>query len=68
MANDAYMKALKEVLQDDSPATPTTRTAAEITADIAEISLRLRGPLSNVERLWLIEDRRELRKQLDAMT
>lgn len=64
MANDAYTKALKQVLTDASPPPETARTKAEIEADISAISERLKGPLSNVERLWLVEDRQILRKQL----
>jgi hypothetical protein len=64
---DAYNRALKEILTDNSPAKPTTRTREEISADILAISHRLKGPLSNPERLWLIEDRNNLRKQLAAL-
>jgi hypothetical protein len=66
VANDAYIQALSEILTDTSPARPTTRMPADIEADILAISNKLKGPLSNVERLWLVEDRRELRKQLAA--
>lgn len=66
MAN-AYNRALEKILTNDSPATPTTRSKAEIEACISEISERLKGPLSNVERLWLVEDRHEFQKQLTAM-
>jgi hypothetical protein len=68
MANDAYNKALKEILTDDSPARPTEKTREEIETEIAAVSKRLQGPLNNVERLWLVEDKRELRKQLAAVT
>lgn len=64
MANDAYTKALKDILTSDKPPAPTTRTRAQIESDIAEITNMLRGSLSNVERLCLVEDRQHLRKQL----
>lgn len=67
MANDAYTKALKEILSDPSPAQPTSRTRAQIEADILSVSNQLKGPLSNAERLCFVQDRRELRKQLDAV-
>lgn len=62
---DAYLKALRKVMQNDCPAAPTTRTRAEIESDIAEISAQLRGHLPSSERLCLIEARVELRKQLE---
>ena len=58
---DAYMEALKEALTDETPAAPTSRTRQEIAADINEITKLLTGPLSNVERLCLVEDRQRLR-------
>jgi len=64
--NDAYTKALKKILTNDDPARPTARPLAEIEVDIAEISQRLKGPLSNPDRLDLVEARRELRKQLET--
>lgn len=64
MANDLYTKTLRKILSDTSVPPPTTRTRAEIEADIAAISKELAGPLNNVERLWLVEDRQNLRKQL----
>jgi hypothetical protein len=66
MANDAYIKELSAIFSDTSPARPTARMPADIEADILAISNTLKGPLSNVERLWLVEDRQKLRKQLAA--
>lgn len=66
MAGGRYMKALKTILTDETPAQPTTRTRAEIERDIAEITAELKGPMSNVERLCLVEDRQHLHKQLAA--
>jgi len=65
MAKDRYMSELKRVMTDPTPPAPTTLSRAEIEAKIAEISATLKHPLSNVQRLWLVEDRRELRKQLE---
>jgi hypothetical protein len=64
MPNDPYLKALQKVMRNDNPARPTSRSRAEIEGDIAEISAMLRGSLPNSERLCLIEERVELRKQL----
>jgi hypothetical protein len=66
MANDPYYNALNEIMSDTSPACPTDRMPADIEADILVISKTLKGPLSNLERLWLVEDRQILRKQLAA--
>lgn len=63
---DPYMDAIKDVLNDKTPARPTSRTKTEIANEIVAISDRLKGPLSNVERVWLIEDRSNLRKQLSV--
>lgn len=68
MAKTPYYSELQRIMEDKSPAQPTTQTRAEIEAAIADITVRLRGPLSNVERLWLFEDRTALRKQLAAMS
>lgn len=67
MANDAYTKALREVLTNDSPPAPTSRTRAEIEMAIQSITDQLRGPLANVERLLLVDERRELRKQFETV-
>ncbi len=66
MANDAYYRTLNEILSDTSAVRPTDRMPADIETDILAISKTLKGPLSNVERLWLVEDRQHLRKQLAA--
>lgn len=62
-----YVDHLHEILSDDAPAPASTRSRAEIQADIDAISEMLRGPLHNAERLNLVEDRHHLRKQLSAM-
>lgn len=62
-----YIKELGRIMNDKSPAAPTTRTRAEIEADIAAISKALVGPMSNTERLLLVGDRADLRKQLAAL-
>lgn len=64
---DLYKKELQKILDDTSVAQATERSKAELEAGIAELSALLKGPLSNVERLWLIEDRQHLRKQLAAL-
>jgi hypothetical protein len=61
-----YNKALKKILDDDTPPPTTALTRAELKAEIANISKQLQGPLSNTERLCLVEDRQVLRKQLAA--
>jgi len=58
------MKELKRIMLDETPATPTGRPREEIEAEISEITKLLAGPLSNFERLDLVEARRALRKQL----
>lgn len=66
MANDAYNKALKEILNDERmPA--ITKPLEELELELAAVSKRLQGPLSNVERLWFVEDRRTLQKQISAL-
>ena len=40
------------------------RRVVEIEAAIAMISDTMKGPLSNFERAWLHEDRKDLRKEL----
>lgn len=67
MALDAFNRELRRIMDNDAPAKPTTLSRAVIEATIAEISESLKGPLSNVDRLDLVESRRELRKQLAAM-
>jgi hypothetical protein len=67
MAKDAYISALQEVLNDKTPVGASSRTREQIEADITKVSERLRGPLHNVERLWLVEDRRNLRKELATL-
>jgi hypothetical protein len=64
----AYYKALQRIMTDNSPAIPTKRSRGEIEANIAAISEELKKPLGNADRLGLIEDRHELRKQLAALT
>jgi hypothetical protein len=64
MANDLYTKELKKILADTSVPGPTALSRTQIEAGILEISDRLKGSLNNVERLWLVEDRQHLRKQL----
>lgn len=61
---DAYLKALQEVMTDEAPAKPTIKPLEELEIDLAAVTKRLQGPLSNVERLWLVEDKRELQKQI----
>lgn len=63
-----YLRELEKIVRDPTPATPTMRSAAEIETDILQITDLLRGALPNVERLCLIEDRQNLRKQLAAIT
>lgn len=64
---NAYLNALQEVMTNDAPARPTNATLAELEISEGIISKRLLGPVSNPERLWLIEDRREIRKQIAAL-
>lgn len=64
MANDAYTKELRKIMSDKRSPRPSSLTRAEIETAIAEISAQLKAPLSNVERLCLVEDRQELRKIL----
>lgn len=67
MGLSRYEKQLHKIMNDKSPAKPTTATRAELELSISIISKRLLGPVNNVERLWLVEDRHELRKQLAAL-
>ena len=68
MAKNVYLNTLKKIMNNDAPARPTSRSKEEIEAAILAISAELKGPLSNTERLLLVEDRVELRKQLQAAT
>lgn len=43
-------------------------TAAEIQSQIDHIGTMLRGPLDNIERGFLVADRRELRERLAQLT
>lgn len=65
---DLYTREVKKILADTSVpdgARELDRTAVE--AAITEITAKLKGPLSNVERLWLIEDRQHLRNRLSQL-
>lgn len=62
MSNSPYLKELRKVMTAAGPARPCTMTDAEIETAIADISAQLKGPLSNLERLCLLEERIELRK------
>lgn len=64
MALDAYNKELKKILTNDAPPSPSNMTREEIQAAASLITAMLQGPLSNAERLALVEERRELRKHL----
>ena len=65
--NDAYTKALQRIMTDKSPPPATSRARSEIEANIQAISDELKKPLSNVDRLGLVEDRQILRRQLAAL-
>ncbi len=39
-------------------------TSDELRAAAEEITALLKGPMSNVERAWLVEDRRDIRAEL----
>jgi hypothetical protein len=62
-----YMNALQEVMTNDIPAKSTIKPLEELQIDLAAVTKRLQGPLSNLERLWFIEDRRALKKQIAAL-
>lgn len=66
MAKKTYYDAVKEALDDQPALANCSLTDAEIEAEIAEISQKLTGPLSNVERIECIADRSELRATLKA--
>lgn len=67
MARNRYTEELRKVMQDRSPAPDTTRTREEIEEAIAAITHTLRGPMHNMLRLDLVEERRTLQKQLAAL-
>jgi hypothetical protein len=52
---------------DVAPTKPTSATLAELEISLGIISKRLLGPLSNPERLWLVEDKREIKKQIATL-
>lgn len=64
MAKDAYIEAAHKILTDENPVPPSGLSRREIETAIANITKKLAGPMSNVERLWMLEDRQNLRKQL----
>jgi hypothetical protein len=64
---DAYLNALQEVMTDTAPTKPSVATLAELEISEGILSKRLLGPMSNPERIWAIEDRREIRKQIAAL-
>lgn len=64
---NAYLNALQEVMSNDAPATHTEATVDELKLSLQIISKRLLGPLHNVERIWLVEDKREIQKQIAAL-
>ena len=66
MANDAYTKALKEILNDERMP-PITKPLEELEIELAAVQKRLNGHLSNVERLWFVEDKRAIQKQIAAL-
>ena len=66
MANDAYAKALKEILNDERMP-PITKPLEELEFELEAATKRLKGPLSNLERLWFVEDRKKLRQQIAAL-
>lgn len=60
-----YHNVLEETLKSaDAAPVREVRTREQIETDIANITAALRGPLDNVERIWLCGDRRELQKEL----
>lgn len=61
-----YLNELRKVMTATSPARPCAMSDAEVEAAIADISAQLKGPLSNLERLCLVESKIELRKILTA--
>lgn len=64
--NDAYTKALKEILNDERmPA--ITKPLEELEIELESVKKRLQGSLSNVERLWFVEDKRAIQKQIAAI-
>ena len=47
-----------------SEAVGPNSTTEELIAADAEMTKRLRGPLSNTERMWLVDDRKCIREEL----
>jgi hypothetical protein len=69
MAWSGYISALqKELLRADSASVKGGKTRGELETEIAEITAALSGPLSNADRIWLVGYRRELRRELAALT
>ena len=65
---DAYNDEVRRILLDKSTLPLSDVSRADAEASISDISKRLAGPLSNVERLWLVEDRQVLRNRLSKLS
>ncbi len=63
---NVYLNELQKIMSDGTAAAPTTASREEIASAINSITRELCGPLTNFERLNLVEDRQRLRKQLTA--
>lgn len=60
---EIYAREVQKEMGDKTPI-PATRPRAEIETGIAEITALLKGPLHSSERLSLVGDRNQLRREL----
>jgi hypothetical protein len=60
-----YAEVLKHLTDEAIPATGLSRE--QIEANLAALTVKLKGPMDNVSRLLLCEDRASLRKALAAL-
>lgn len=64
--SNPYLNMMQKIMRDATPPPATSETREEIEQRIALISEALKGPMSSVERLDLVEARQIARKQLAA--
>jgi hypothetical protein len=68
MARKSYYRVLQEQLaRSEKEPIRGGKTREQLAAEIAEISAALAGPLDNAARIGLAADRKQLRRELEAL-
>ena len=62
-----YAHLQEQINRADSQPIKGGKTREQLKVEIAEITATLCGPLDNAERIGLVADRRELRRELAAL-